>query len=340
MVTRKYLALAVLGLAALSCGTRGPKGEDAGQEDSLATETRPASALQSPDTAAVRKYRGALPEEPFFDIVTNKGTIRVKLYKDTPRHRDNFIRLAQAHFYDDVLFHRVIDGFVIQGGDPFTRDTARVEEWGEGGPGYDIPAEIVPEHTHKKGALAAARRGDAANPLKESSGSQFYLVQDPVNCAHLDGQYTVFGETVGGLNVIDRIASVSRDRFDRPIQPVVIQSIRPNEPMNQKALEDGALPLETHLTGDEPAIQIRDYTPKQGERGTSRRPTLRNGNRPSGESLRGNTRDGFRNRNRDRNVTIDSVSTSNQRPLPARDSTNRRRSRRRAATLKTPKAVE
>ena len=128
---------------------------------------------------------------------------------------------------------------MIQGGDPYTRDTSRVDEWGEGGPGYTIDAELVPEHTHKKGALAAARRvGSIANPMKESSGSQFYLVQDSTNCKHLNGEFTVFGETVAGMNVIDRIARVRTDRFDRPERPVVIQRIRPNEQMNKRALEE------------------------------------------------------------------------------------------------------
>ena len=144
------------------------------------------------------------------------GTIRVKLYKDTPKHRDNFARLAITRYYDGLLFHRVIDGFMVQGGDPYTRDTSRVEEWGEGGPGYTIDAEILPEHRHKKGALAAARRGNLANPMRESSGSQFYLVQDSTNCKHLNGEYTVFGETIGGLNVIDRIARVQTDGPARP----------------------------------------------------------------------------------------------------------------------------
>jgi cyclophilin family peptidyl-prolyl cis-trans isomerase len=172
------------------------------------------------------------------------GTIRVKLYKDTPKHRDNFIKLSLSHFYDNILFHRVIDGFIIQGGDPFTRDTSRVAEWGDGGPGYEIPAEFVPEHTHKKGALAAARRGDLANPMKESSGSQFYLVQDAAACKHLDGAYTVFGEAVAGLSVIDRIARVATDRYDRPLNPVVIKSVRPNAEMNKRALADGVPALE------------------------------------------------------------------------------------------------
>ena len=96
---------------------------------------------------------------------------------------------------------------------------------GQGGPGYTIPAEFVPEYKHKKGALAAARRGDVANPKKESSGSQFYLVQSPESCAQLDGEYTVFGETIQGIDIIDRIASVATEVNDRPKMEVKIKSI-------------------------------------------------------------------------------------------------------------------
>ncbi|MBO4595075.1 MAG: peptidylprolyl isomerase [Bacteroidales bacterium] len=166
-----------------------------------------------------------LAEEPVFDIVTNLGTIKVKLYKKTPKHRDNFAKLALAGFYDGILFHRVIDGFMIQTGDPLTKDLANKARFGTGGPGYTIPAEFVKEYKHKKGALAAARRGDAANPMKESSGSQFYIVQDPVSCAQLDGEYTVFGETLSGFDVIDKIAKVSRDARDCPVSDVKILKI-------------------------------------------------------------------------------------------------------------------
>ena len=233
---KRYLTLAVLVLLAVSCGGRRGHGTDEGQEDSLAVQEPPKAATLA-DTLANLDYKGPLPEEPVYDIVTSMGTIRVKLYKDTPKHKRNFIRLAATHYYDGVLFHRVIDGFAIQAGDPFTRDTSRIDEWGEGGPGYNIDAEIIPEHTHKKGALAAARRGNLANPMKESSGSQFYIVQDAAACAHLDGEYTVFGEAVAGLGVIDRIARVQTDRNDRPIRPVYIQIIRPNDEMNRRAFE-------------------------------------------------------------------------------------------------------
>ena len=217
------LAVLTVGLLAFSCKTR------PNQEVTVNMSTK--------DSLAAVKAAQALPEEPVFDIVTNMGTIRVRLFKDTPKHRDNFVHLALGGYYDNTLFHRVINGFVIQGGDPFTRDTSLVEKWGEGGPDYTIPAEMrneagEPLHTHVKGALAAARQGDVANPFKESSGSQFYLVQDPVNCQHLDGEYTVFGETIAGLHVIDEIAAVDTDRMDRPVQEVRILAIKPNKELN------------------------------------------------------------------------------------------------------------
>lgn len=191
-----------------------------------------------PDTTAAVEVAKNLPAEPVFDIVTNLGTIKVRLYKDTPRHKANFQKLALAGYYDSLLFHRVISGFMIQGGDPYTRDTAKVAMYGMGGPNYTIPAEMRdadgnPLHRHKKGALAAARRGDVANPYKESSGSQFYIVQSADGCLHLDGEYTVFGETVAGFNVIDKIAAAKTDRFDRPVHDVRILTIKPDEELNR-----------------------------------------------------------------------------------------------------------
>ena len=170
-----------------------------------------------------------LPDEPIFDIVTNLGTMKIKLYAKTPQHRQNFAKLALSGYYDGLLFHRVINGFMIQGGDPYTRDTSKINQWGTGGPGYNVPAEFVPEYTHKKGAIAAARRGDAANPMKESSGSQFYIVQNESACAALDGDYTVYGETIEGLQVIDKIAAVQTDQRDRPINPVRILKVTLDE---------------------------------------------------------------------------------------------------------------
>ena len=182
--------------------------------------------------AAPANLWAELGEEPMLKIKTTDGTMTVKLYSDTPLHRDNFVKLAQSGFYDGLLFHRIIRGFMIQGGDPFTRDSSKIAQFGTGGPGYTIPAEIVAGKTHKKGALAAARRGDQVNPAKESSGSQFYLVQNPDNCVHLDGEYTVFGETVAGLNVIDRIATVRTDRYDRPVREILVLSVKPDQEYN------------------------------------------------------------------------------------------------------------
>lgn len=165
--------------------------------------------------------------EPEFDIVTTHGTMRVKLYSKTPKHRDNFKKLVAEKYYDDIRFHRVIEGFMIQAGDPFSRDTSMINMWGQGGPDYTVPAEFVNEYWHKKGALAAARKGDMANPKKASSGSQFYIVHDENACLHLDGQYSIFGEVVEGLDVIDKIASVPVDRMDRPYEDVKIITVKP-----------------------------------------------------------------------------------------------------------------
>ena len=264
---KRTLPFVLLALLAVSCGGRRGHGADGDPADSLATAEPAATAEKDApkaakaDTISVANYKNRLPEEPIFDIVTSMGTIRVKLYKDTPKHRDNFTRLAITRYYDGLLFHRVIDGFMIQGGDPYTRDTSRVDEWGEGGPGYTIDAEIVPEHRHKRGALAAARRSNLANPMKESSGSQFYLVQDSTNCKHLNGEYTVFGETIAGLNVIDRIARIQTDRFDHPVRPVRIVRIRPNDQMNKRALEEELRAPEEEVISRKPVI-----TPSTGDK--------------------------------------------------------------------------
>jgi len=165
-------------------------------------------------------------QEPEFEMVTSHGTMKIKLYGKTPKHRDNFKKLVEEGYYDGMRFHRVIEGFMIQGGDPYSRDTAQIDLWGQGGPGYTVPAEFVNEYWHKKGALAAARKGDMANPRKASSGSQFYIVHDENACLHLDGQYTIFGEVTEGLDVIDRIATVATDRYDRPYEDVMIISVK------------------------------------------------------------------------------------------------------------------
>ncbi len=140
-------------------------------------------------------------------IHTEYGDMVVKLYDQTPLHKGNFLRLAEEGFFDQTSFHRVISGFMIQGGDPYSKPGGDASQVGQGGPSYTIPAEFVPELTHVKGALAAARQGDAVNPQKASSGSQFYLVQNPASCRHLNGQYTVFGQVTEGLEIIDQIAA-------------------------------------------------------------------------------------------------------------------------------------
>ena len=162
------------------------------------------------------------------------GQIDLVLYKDTPRHRENFLKLARSKFYDGTLFHRILDGFVIQGGDPNTRgdDPANV---GQGGPGYRLPAEIVPAHGHVYGAVAAARQGDNVNPERESNGSQFYIVEREEGTPHLDGQYTVFGRVIGGMEVVERIAALPKDRQDRPDEDVQMEvKVRR---MTRKAIE-------------------------------------------------------------------------------------------------------
>lgn len=211
---KKYLK--IFAVLALAFGVSACKCSSDKQEETAAA-TEQSEVMESEIT---------IPAEPVFEIITSLGTIKVKLYEDTPLHRDNFVKLARSGYFNGMLFHRVINGFMIQGGDPLSKDESQREMWGTGGPGYTIPAEILPNHSHKKGALAAARRGDAANPARESSGSQFYLVQDEGNCAQLDGAYTVFGETLEGLDVIDKIAAVDRDRRDRPNTPVRIVSVK------------------------------------------------------------------------------------------------------------------
>lgn len=246
--------------------------------------------------------------EKIITISTKFGDVKVKLYDKTPLHRDNFIKLISEKFFDDLLFHRVIKGFMIQGGDPDSRNAKSEVMLGNGGSGYNIPAEIIPGLFHKRGALAAARESDMINPKRESSGSQFYIVQgkvftnqeldmieanqnqalkkqvigkiltapenknmllkldslqksgnkeelnkfilsiDPIvekemakqgkfiftpeqrkiytsigGAPHLDGAYTVFGEVIEGMNVIDSIANVKTDKNDRPLDDIKMQ---------------------------------------------------------------------------------------------------------------------
>ncbi len=219
MKLRVLSIVAIASVALFACKS-GSKGTDA-----------PAPAPQPKVESTLAFCPDSLGEEPVFDIVTTKGTIRIKLYKETPLHRDNFVKLASKRFYDNILFHRVIKDFMIQVGDPYTKDSSKDPKlYGTGGPGYTVPAEILPQFNHKKGALAAARKGDKANPNKESSGSQFYIVHDAATCAQLDGQYTVFGETLEGFDVIDAIANVEvKLPKNLPLEPIKVISILPAE---------------------------------------------------------------------------------------------------------------
>ena len=190
-------------------------------------------------------------------VTTSQGVMVVELYNETPQHRDNFIKLVKEGFYNDLLFHRCIKGFMAQGGDPESRGAAPSKALGMGGPGYTVPAEFNPNFIHKKGALAAARQGDQVNPKKASSGSQFYIVQgqqlndNQINqfesraamkvpgfkytdaqrqayktvggTAMLDMDYTVFGEVVEGLDVLDKILAQPTKPGDRPVTDITMK---------------------------------------------------------------------------------------------------------------------
>ncbi len=189
------------------------------------------------------------PPKCLIEITTEYGVMVAELFDATPKHRDNFTKLAEEGFYNELLFHRVIDGFMIQGGDPTSKGAAAGVPLGSGGPGHQVPAEFVDTLMHVKGAIAAARTGDGVNPEKKSSGSQFYIVHGgPVEKSTLDGMekrkgftytekqreeyyelggtpmldrdYTVFGRVIKGLEVIDAIAKVQKDGRDRPKQDV------------------------------------------------------------------------------------------------------------------------
>ena len=193
------------------------------------------------------------------ELVTSKGTMVVRLSDSTPLHRDNFLHLVKQHYYDSILFHRVINQFMVQAGDPNSKRAKAGEMLGNGGPGYTVPSEIRATLFHKKGVLSAARMGDGVNPLRASSGSQFYLVQGKVftdagldsleqlrlkrklpadqrnayktigGTPHLDLAYTVFGEVIEGLSVVDSIAVVPTSKgmdADRPLSDVRIIKAR------------------------------------------------------------------------------------------------------------------
>ena len=154
-------------------------------------------------------------------LKTSMGDIEIELFeKEAPKHVANFKKLVNSGFYEGTTFHRVIPGFMIQGGDPNSKDNDRSND-GQGGPGYTVPAEINAKHV--KGSLAGARMGDQVNPKRESSGSQFYIVTG--EASHLDGQYTVYGKVTKGLDIALKIENVKRDAMDNPIEKVTIKKV-------------------------------------------------------------------------------------------------------------------
>lgn len=184
-------------------------------------------------------------------IETTAGNITVKLYNETPGHKQNFLSLVARSYYDSTIFHRVIKNFMIQGGDPESRTATPNKVFSDGGPGYTQPSEIKEKFIHKKGALAAARQPDNYNSSRRSSGSQFFIVQGSIypriylekankdkkvpyteeqkkvyetigGAPHLDGAYTIFGEVIAGLDVVDKITAMETNRKDRPKQDVRI----------------------------------------------------------------------------------------------------------------------
>lgn len=210
---------------------------------------------QDKSNVAIHEIVVDAPHRCLVELSTSEGNMTIELYDETPLHRDNFIKLAEEGFYEGVLFHRVIKGFMIQGGDPFTKNGKNVHKAGVDKANYLIPAEFNPYLVHTKGALAAARTGDHVNPKKESSGSQFYIVQGKTLTVsqienfelqkgikysekdkeimktlgatpQLDQEYTVFGRVVKGLDIIDKIANHATDQADKPLQDVKILYIK------------------------------------------------------------------------------------------------------------------
>lgn len=214
------------------------------------------SFIMGSSFAGSRKDTGILdflkkPKNQYVLIKTDKGECIVRLYNETPKHRDNFIKLVKKGFYNGTLFHRVIKSFMIQGGDPDSKHAKPAQMLGEGDLGYQIPAEFNPGLFHKRGVIAAARDD---NPAKSSSASQFYLVQGKIytdeelnvveekrlkgrkippaqrqiyktvgGTPFLDQNYTVYGEIVKGVEMVDSVASVPTDGNDRPLNDVSIQ---------------------------------------------------------------------------------------------------------------------
>jgi cyclophilin family peptidyl-prolyl cis-trans isomerase len=157
-------------------------------------------------------------------IETGFGNMMVLLYDETPMHKENFVSLAEAGVYDGNLFHRVIENFMIQSGDPSTSNLARRYDPGIIHP--HVPAEINQDIRHLRGSLGAARYGGERNPMKNSSPTQFYIVRHDRAAPHLDGEYTVFGRVMSGHEVIDSIAVIPTGERDRPLEPVRINRVK------------------------------------------------------------------------------------------------------------------
>ena len=198
----------------------------------------------------------AQEKETLVLIETDKGKIKVKLFNETPKHRDNFIKHVEEHLYDGLLFHRVIKQFMIQGGDIASKDAPMYKHLGDGELDYTLPAEFIyPQYFHRRGALCAARMPDEENPEKASSPNQFYIVTGKYftemeldkmeaekgitlteeqrkaymlegGAPHLDGNYTVFGQVVDGMKVVDKIQFVETNEEDRPVKNIAIKTMR------------------------------------------------------------------------------------------------------------------
>lgn len=226
---------------------------DAAKSATEAAGNAASAAANATKEAASATAAAVVPDDgkdAFVEISTSFGAMKVKLFKECPKHKANFIKLANEGYYNDLLFHRIIKGFMVQGGDPKSKNAAPGARLGGGGPGYKIDAEIGAKHF--KGAICAARQGDQVNPKKQSSGSQFYLVQgrpqtkDQLDriaqmkkityteeetkrylteggTAQLDNDYTVFGQVVEGIEIIDKLAAVATAQGDRPLEDLKMQ---------------------------------------------------------------------------------------------------------------------
>ncbi len=223
------LSVFLFGLYFISCGDKKTENTDTEKKDNQ-TQTQLTNTTDNTQkmdtvkpktdtTAATQKDTARGKESNIIILETSMGDITLELLpKDAPKHVANFKKLVSEGYYDGTSFHRVIPGFMIQGGDPNSKDNDKSND-GVGGTGYTIPAEIKAKHV--LGSVAGARLGDAVNPKKESSGSQFYIVTG--EASHLDGEYTVFGKVTGGMDIALKIEKVKRDGRDNPIEKVTIK---------------------------------------------------------------------------------------------------------------------